>query len=309
MYAVIDLGSNSFHLLIADTKQQQIRVVGRCSEKIQLAEGLDATGELSPAAMERGLQCLREFKKILEQFPIQQIKAVGTEALRRARNADFFRRQAKKIGFTIDIISGQQEASWIFHGVCGPLPDSNNTRLTVDIGGASTEIALGNDRVLQLTESIAIGCVSWRDQFFSPQLDYSANKAPAYFAVQERISILAAKIKSLRWDEVYASSGSAKMLATIGYANNWSQGNITRECINNIEQYLISAKTLDDIAIPGLKPQRLDLLAPGLIIMSVIMDVLEINEIFYSPTALREGILAELIQRRVDYQLKLDRFS
>ena len=309
MYAVIDLGSNSFHLLIAELKQQQIRVVGRCSEKIQLAEGLDRNGELSPAAMERGLQCLRQFQSILAQHPIEKMKVVATEAVRRANNRDFFIKQAHKLGFDIDVISGEQEARWIFKGICGPLPDSNNTRLTIDVGGASTEIALGNDSAIQLTESIAVGCVLWRDQFFSPRLDYANIRESAIDAVHQLLTPVVEKIKKLHWDEVYASSGSAKMLATIGYTNNWSEGNITRNCIRHIEDHLASIESLDQVTIPGLKEQRLDLLAPGLVIMSAIMDALSIDEIYYSPTALREGILAELIQRRVDYQLQQERFN
>ena len=99
------------------------------------------------------------------------------------------------------------------------------------------------------------------------------------------------------------------MLATIGYTNNWSEGNITRTCIQQIEHHLTTIQSLDQVTIPGLKQQRLDLLAPGLIIMSAIMDALGIDELYYSPTALREGILAELIQRRVDYQLQQERFN
>jgi exopolyphosphatase/guanosine-5'-triphosphate,3'-diphosphate pyrophosphatase len=309
MYAVIDLGSNSFHLLIAELKNQHLSVVGRCSEKIQLAEGLSKSGQLSNAAIERGLQCLHQFKSILAQHPVEKLKVVGTEAMRRAANADIFVAQARALGFSIDVISGEQEARWIFNGICGPLPDSDNTRLTIDIGGASTEIALGSDHELRLSDSLPVGCVSWRDRFFLPSLNFVSNKIAAVEAAKFTLAPTLSKLKDQHWDEVYASSGSAKMLASIGYANDWSQGTITRDCICEIEKLLANVKDLQDIHITGLKPQRLDLLAPGLCIMSAIMETLEIEEIFYSPTALREGILAEMIQRRVDYKLQRESFK
>jgi len=300
MYAVIDLGSNSFHLLIAELKQHQLRVVGRCSEKIQLAEGINKSGELSVAAMERGLRCLAQFQSILAQHPIEKLKVVGTEAIRRATNRDVFISNALSLGFHIDVISGQQEARWIYAGICGPLPNCDKRRLTIDIGGASTEIAVGKDDDIEFTESIAVGCVSWRDQFFSPTFNFAANRPAAYATTTKAFAPVVAQLKKLQWEEVYASSGSAKMLATIGYANNWSEGNITRACVSKVEAYLSTVQHLEDIKLPGLKEQRLDLLAPGLVIMASLMDALTINEIYYSPTSLREGILAELIQRRVD---------
>ncbi len=311
MYAVIDLGSNSFHLLIAELKDQHISVVGRCSEKIQLAEGLNISGQLSDAAITRGLECLQKFKSILADHPIQQLKIIGTEAMRRATNTEHFTQQAKKFGFDIEVISGKQEASWIFSGVCGPLPNAEKlNRLTIDIGGASTEIALGCfepdtfKSKLSLVNSTSLGCVSWRDAYFSPILDYKTNHKAAKNAARESLSPVLTKLKNCQWDEVYASSGSAKMLSTIGYVNDWSDGTITRECINKIEKKLKKIKTIEEIDIPGLKKQRIDLLAPGLVIMSTIMDELGLEEIYYSPTALREGILSEMINRRVDYKLK-----
>ena len=318
MYAVIDLGSNSFHLLIAELRDEHFSVIDRCSEKIQLADNLDSSGQLSDAAISRGLSCLAQFKSVLAQHPIGQIKVVGTEAIRRADNARQFIDQAQQLGFTIEIISGEQEACWIFDGICGPLPDSNNLRLTIDIGGASTEIALGSyqrrnrkkgsykkesDKKLLLAKSIALGCVSWRNIYFSPSLDYRHNHQQAKQSAAKKLASVLDRLSKEHWDEVYASSGSAKMLSAISHANNWSDGTITRQSIDAIENMLLEFSSVNEINIPGLKPQRVDLLAPGLVIMSTIMNTLAIDEIFYSPTALREGILADMINQRVDDQL------
>lgn len=304
MYAVIDLGSNSFHLLIVELKRQQISVVGRCSEKVQLAEGLDSTGCIGSDAMERGLQCLHRFKTILQDHPIEKIKAVGTEALRRASNSEFFLSQAKKIGFSIDIISGQEEAQWIYKGICGPLADSEHARLTIDIGGASTEIAVGSNDSILFSDSVAVGCVRWRDQFFSPRLEFKQNHIAAAKQAKLLLTPTLQQLQQFNWAEVYASSGSAKMLSAINYANGWNDGMITLDCIEKVENILCGVSTIEEIKLPGLKPQRLDLLAPGLVILATIMRELGIETIAYSPTALREGILSDLVNRRVDYQLQ-----
>ena len=104
--------------------------------------------------------------------------------MRRAGNADEFCRHAAQLGFQVEVITGEQEARWIFYGVCGPLPDAIHNRLIIDIGGASTEIALGNDREIQHTESVSLGCVSWRDRFFAPEFNFAANREAAYRAAQ-----------------------------------------------------------------------------------------------------------------------------
>ncbi len=303
MYAIIDLGSNSFHLLIAEYRDARFSVVARCSEKIQLAQGLNRTNSLSKVAMKRGIDCLHRFQEVLSEHPILQLKVVATEALRRAKNADVFIRAAQKVGFEIDIISGEQEAKLIFRGICDPLVDSLTRRLTIDIGGASTEIAIGNSETIFLAESIPMGCVRWRDQYFPKKLDYAKRSIAAKEAAYLQIKPILPALRKGQWEEVYASSGSAKMIANIAIANEWSDGAITNKVIRNTEKAISQVARAEEINIPGLNPQRLDLLAPGISILATIMESLNIESIIYSPTSLREGILGELSQQRVDYRL------
>jgi len=301
MYAIVDLGSNSFHLLIADYQDNSFSVVTRCSEKIQLAHDICRTNVLNKASMKRGVDCLHRFKAVLAKHPITQLKVVATEALRRATNAHEFTEVAKKIGFDIDIISGEREAKLIFRGICDPLEDSVRRRLTIDIGGGSTEMAVGNSEKIFIAESIPMGCVRWRDQFFSEKLEYKERCIPAKEAAYIQLKPILTALRESQWEEVYASSGSAKMIANIAIANKWSKGKITHQVIENIEKTIAHVPRAEDINIKGLNPQRLDLLAPGISILATIMNSLNIETVTYSPTSLREGLLSELSQQRVGY--------
>lgn len=299
MYAVIDLGSNSFHLLIAEYTGRHFSLVDRCSKKIQLADGLGRDGNLSRAAMERGLECLRLFKEMLVGHPIEQLHVVATQALRQAENSREFLSMAEALGFEVEVIPGVREAELIFRGICDPLPDCASNRLVIDIGGASTEIALGNGPDILFAESLPMGCVSWRDRFFAHAIDYGRRGEAAKEAALAALTPFLERLGNLEWAETYASSGSAKMLSRIALANQWTDGNIQKSSIRNIEEALDRIQNPSDIQLKGLKKERQDLLAPGISIMAALMEALGIEAVFYSPTALREGILGEIAQRRV----------
>lgn len=303
MYAVIDLGSNSFHLLIARFNGQGFTIIDRCSEKIQLADGLSRGGTLSESAINRGLNCLRQFKRILADHPILETKVVATQALRQASNAEQFLRPAKMLGFHIEIISGIREAQLVFRGICDPLPKKAKNRLVIDIGGASTEIAVGNNEGILFAQSLPMGCVCWRDRFFSDGFEYGSRCQQAREAAREVLTPHVEALANLEWQEVYASSGSAKMLSRISLANNWTDGRITRACVEQIQDSICHLTDHREINLKGLKSERRDLLAPGSSIMAALMESLAIDSIHYSSTALREGILGEISGHRVAYEV------
>lgn len=296
MYAVIDLGSNSFHLLIADCKNREISIIDRYSKKIQLAEGLATSGRLSSAAMERGIACLQEFLNLLQQHPVEKLRVVATQAVRQASNSEQFIRQVKALGLEVEVISGPREAELIYYGITATLPPTDDNRLIIDIGGASTEIAIGNRHRVAVTESLAMGCVAWRDKFFSNGMRFSESLARARAAARAIIEPVRNELIKHGWAEVYASSGSAKMLRAIAQANNWSAEVISADALHRIESAIADCDHHTAIQLAGLKTDRQDLLAPGLSIMMALMDSLGFDELKYSKTALREGVLQELIR-------------
>lgn len=307
MFAVIDLGSNSFHLLIADYSETGdapgFSVVYRCSEKIQLAEGIAKTGKLCDAAMERGINCLRNFKSHIDTHLPSVIRVVATQALRQAENASVFISRAQQEGFDINVISGEEEAELIYRGISDPLDDSSENRLIIDIGGGSTEIAVGKNNNVLFATSLAMGCVVWRDRFFSNERTYSENAITAKTAAAECIAPVVEQLKNIGWNEVYSSSGSSKMLSHIAAVNSWGNGEITQQSILQVEKIINPISDMSTIQLEGLNPNRIDLLAPGISILSTIMSSLGIQQLQHSRTALREGILSQISEHRVNYHL------
>jgi exopolyphosphatase/guanosine-5'-triphosphate,3'-diphosphate pyrophosphatase len=187
LLAAIDLGSNSFHMVIAKLFQGELTTVDVMSDKVQLAAGMDHHGTLSDEALERGLNCLRKFAQRTSALPRSAVKVVGTNALREARNAHLFAEQAEKIlNVPIEIIAGREEARLIYLGVSHTLANVPGNRLVVDIGGGSTEFIIGERFEPLETESLEMGCVSFTKRYFSDgHLNSSAFRRAENAAKQE----------------------------------------------------------------------------------------------------------------------------
>lgn len=305
MYACIDLGSNSFHLLIGEWEDGRIRIIERLSEKVQLGENVGATGEISPQAFERGLECLHRFKLLMKQYPVIRYWALGTNTFRVAKNTDAFVQAAKVKGIDISVITGIQEAVLIYAGVITALPLNDEHRLVFDIGGGSTEIILGKRHERLLTESMPIGSVSWRDKFFSArdvslhnileQMDEGTAAARAVF------SSIAPGIKRAQWNTAFASSGTVKMLSQICEAHGYGAKQIELSALLNLKDNFAAA-IANETELPGLKERRRDLLLAGWCILVGLMEAYEVETIEFSGTALREGMLDFMVKNEKTFQ-------
>lgn len=300
MYACIDLGSNSFHLLIGEWQDGQILIIERCSEKVQLGEGVLANGVISEQAFHRGMECLQHFEGLMALHGVQRYWALGTNTFRIASNAEAFIAAAAEIGLEISIISGVQEAVLIYSGVVSDLPRDDKTRFVIDIGGGSTELIVGKRNQRLITHSLPVGCVSWRDRFFKGQGDISrkALDIQLSLATQAAKSIfqsVAPGVNHYNWTEAYASSGTAKMLAAICQENGEGSGEIRLDALRRLRGTM-----LDTIAkgqeLPGLKEKRRDLLLSGYAIMEALMEAATCDHIVFSVTALREGMLDFIVR-------------
>lgn len=295
MLAALDLGSNSFHMLIAERLNGSFQVVERFSEKVQLGEGVATTGFVGDEAMARAMACLVNFRQHIDNHPVSALGVVGTKTFRTATNIAPLLRHAEQLGFTIEIISGEREAELIYRGVTFVLPPDDQPRLVVDIGGGSTEFALGINHKPFLLRSLNVGCVSWRDRFFaSGNTDKDDFKA-AVVAAREHIYMCRHELTAVAWKKVYASSGTAKMLATIAREMGISDGSLTLDALKMIRDVVLGFDRVDEIELPGLKPARQTVLLPGLAIMTAVMRELDISKVLHSKTALREGLLLELL--------------
>ena len=165
-FAAVDLGSNSFHMVIARVVDGAMQIIGRLKQRVHLADGLDENSVLSEEAMTRGLNCLSLFAERLQGFSPSSVCIVGTHTLRQATNAaEFLKRAEKVIPYPIEIISGNEEARLIFMGVEHTQPERGR-KLVIDIGGGSTELVIGEDFEPRLVESRRMGCVSFSQAYF-----------------------------------------------------------------------------------------------------------------------------------------------
>jgi exopolyphosphatase/guanosine-5'-triphosphate,3'-diphosphate pyrophosphatase len=301
MYACIDLGSNSFHVLIGEWKNGRIEIVERCSDSVQLGENVKAAGAISAVAFQRGLDCLQRFKTLIDQYPIEQYWALGTNTFRIADNAQEFIHSAKDIGIQVSVISGVQEAVLIYAGVITALPVSDNHRLVIDIGGGSTELIVGHKHSRLFTESMAIGSVAWRDKFFPeqtknvPQLESQLDAATE--AARQAFAQVEPGISRAGWSEAYASSGTVKMLAGICRQHGYGKNEIALDSLLALKPEILSA-IAEKGELPGLKERRRDLLLPGWAVLVGLMRAYSVERVSFSATALREGMLDFMVKNK-----------
>lgn len=296
--AAIDLGSNSFHMIIAQKLQGELRTLDKRGEKVQLAAGLNEQGYLSEESMQRGLACLRGFAKHLQGFKPDCVSVLATNALRVARNRDEFISRAEEIlGFQIELIAGREEARLIYLGVSHTQADDEGRRLVIDIGGGSTEFIIGERFESKVLESLFMGCVSYTRQFFPTGEISGLNFHRAVTRARRELLEIQKAYKDIGWTEVIGSSGTIRATEKVLIQKGWSEQGITREGLNKLSEWLVSHKTIAEIDLPGFKPQRQQVFVAGVAILKGIFDTFKIKTMKYSDGALREGALWDLIGR------------
>ncbi|PWK46819.1 exopolyphosphatase [Pleionea mediterranea] len=292
--AAIDLGSNSFHLTLARLQHNNLQIIGRLKEKIRLAEGLDEQHMLSEQAQQRALDCLKQFRHRLHGLPQQQVRAVGTYTLRKAKNARQFLQLAQQaLGYPIEVISGTEEARLIYEGVAH-FQLSKHKQLVIDIGGGSTEFAIGEAFEPVLLDSLQMGCVSYSQKYFSDKHLNDENFERAITASQ--LELLSIQDLYLRegWSLTIGTSGTIESIVEICHGIGFKSNTITLDCLLTLKQQLLAMKHFDAIVLDGLAENRREILPAGLAILIAIFQTLKISSIETSPAALREGMLYEL---------------
>jgi exopolyphosphatase/guanosine-5'-triphosphate,3'-diphosphate pyrophosphatase len=298
LLAAVDLGSNSFRLQVARAMGDQVYPLDSLSEKVRLAGGLDSANRLDDASQDRALACLERFAERLRQFPKRSVRAVATNTLRVAKNgAAFLKRAQATLGFPIEVVAGREEARLIYLGVSHSLPPSNEPRLVVDIGGGSTELIIGDGFVPRKTESLYMGCVGYSLKFFPDGKITKKNLSQATLAACGELQTIAGDFSSESHGEAVASSGTARALQDILKLNGYSNGEITPDALEALRGVLIKAGDWRALDLPGLRADRAPVLPGGLAIMSAVLSELEIKQMTVATSAMREGILYDLLGR------------
>ena len=296
--AAVDLGSNSFRLQIARIADDQIYPLDSLREPVRLGAGLNAEKYLDDASQQRAINCLRRFNERLRGLPREAVRVVGTNTFRVAKNTRAFLRDAEAaLGFPIEIIAGREEARLIYLGVSHSLPASDAARLVVDIGGGSTECIIGTGFKPHKMESLYMGCVSFSRRFF-PDGKLGKNALQqAELAARAELQTIAAEFSAPSWQHAVGSSGTARALAEIIEQNGFSESGITRAGLSKLRSALLKAGNVQSLQLAGLQPDRLPVLAGGFAIMSAVFDELGIEHMAIASSALREGVLYDLLGR------------
>lgn len=296
LLAAIDLGSNSFRLEIGQVNSGFIQRVEYLKEPVRQGGDLDEDRNLTMEAMERGVRCLARFGERIQGFAPSQVRAVATQTLREANNRDVFLKMAKKaLGFDVEVISGVEEARLIYQGVSRFLPQSNERRLVIDIGGRSTEFILGQGFNAQHTASLHVGSVAWSLKHFANG-EYSENAfTRAEIAAESIFDTLGVNYHQKHWDVAYGASGTVGAIADVLEQYGRPADTISKEGLLWLREELLRAKHTDKLRLLGLKEERKAVIAGGLSIMLGVFDFLNIETMNVAKGALRHGLMYDML--------------
>ncbi|MEN8175800.1 MAG: exopolyphosphatase [Pseudomonadota bacterium] len=293
--AAVDLGSNSFHLIVARVENGQLKVIDRLREMVRLGEGLDANKQLIPDVEARALGCLERFGQRLRALPRGTVRIVGTNTLRQVRDSDNFLKAAETaLGHPVEIIAGREEARLVYLGVAHGLA-GHEMRLVVDIGGGSTELIIGEGFDPQYMESLYMGCVSMSRRFFPKGKVSKKAMDAAVLAGRVEMRPVYSQFGTDQWQVAVGSSGTIKAIRNIVQSAGWSEEGITPASLKKLRRALVDAGHVDRVKLEGLTDERRPVLAGGVAVLSAVFKSLNIDRMHVSEEALREGLLYELL--------------
>ncbi|MGR9087807.1 MAG: Ppx/GppA phosphatase family protein [Gammaproteobacteria bacterium] len=303
--AALDLGSNSFHMIVCRLVDGKLQILDRLREMVRLASGLDKRNYLDIPTQTRALECLERFSQRIQSLPPESIRVVGTNTLRTAKNAqEFITKAEMALNHPIEIISGIEEARLIYMGVAYSLGCNGKQRLVMDIGGGSTEYILGTGNVPRDKESLHMGCVTVSDLFFKGGKLSKSAFARASLHAEQRLEPFQRKFHHSRGDEAIGASGTLRAVEKVLKLKKWSNNGITREGLDQLVDYICHCPHIDDLKLPDFNPNRLPVFPGGIAILYATFKSLGIEQMTVSEGALREGLVQDLLGRLYDHDIR-----
>jgi len=297
--AAIDLGSNSFHMILAQHMLGQLRVVDRLRETVRMADGLDGQGGLSAEAHQRALDCLARFGQRLRGVPRLHVRALATNSVRQLRDPQAFLAEAEAVlGHPVGVVSGREEARLIYLGVAHAQPPKpGQQRLVIDIGGGSTEFIIGRGFEPIERESLQAGCIASTRRFFPDGRLSKKRWQAALTEISAEFQQFAGLYRARGWNEAVGSSGTHKSIGEICVAMGLTKGAITAEALPRVRERLLRAGSIEDIDLPGLSGDRRPIIAGGVLVLEAAFQALGLDKLAVSKAAMREGILYDMLGR------------
>lgn len=296
--ASVDLGSNSFHMIVCRIQSGELIVVDRLREMVRLAAGIDENKMLTEEAQTRALECLARMGQRLRDLPHHAVRIVGTNTLRSALNAqDFIEKAEVNLGHPIDIISGVEEARLIYLGVAHSLAANEERRLVMDIGGGSTELIIGEKFTPVYLESLYMGCVSMSRRFFKDGAISSSAISKAKIAAEQELEPFVTRFRKLNWQEAIGASGTIRAVDKIVRDEGWADDGITLKSLKQLVAALESVKHISELKFSSLDPERAPVFPGGVMILYATFELLGIKKMRVADGALREGLIHDLLGR------------
>ena len=296
--AAIDLGSNSFHMVVANNHDGHLKIIDRIREMVRLSAGLNKSQQLDKDAIKRALECLERFGQRLRDMHADSVRAIGTNALRSAKNPQKFIAAAQEaLGHPIEIISGIEEARLVYQGTIYAISRPNDRRIVIDIGGGSTEIIIGEGPHPLHLESLFMGCVSMSEQYFPDGKISRKGFDQAVIAAKQQLRPVVNKFLRMDWDLEIGTSGTIKSICEAAYDQVGGDKLLTMGAMNKLRDVIIQSENVKELSLSNIKKERLPVFPGGFAILYAVFESLKLNSLNFSDGALREGILYDLLGR------------
>jgi exopolyphosphatase/guanosine-5'-triphosphate,3'-diphosphate pyrophosphatase len=298
LLAAVDLGSNSFHMIVAKHTLGQVRVVDRLRESVRSASGLTERGELTQEALWRALECLERMGQRLRTIAPNRVRAIATNTVRQLRNPQTFLIPGQTaLGHRIEVVSGREEARLIYLGVAQGLPPTPQRRLVMDIGGGSTEFIIGEGFEPLERESLQMGCIATTRRFFGGGRISRKRWKDGLTEISAEFQQFAAAYRARGWKDVIGSSGTVKAIGGILKSMKLGRGEITAESLGKLREAMLEFEEVDAIQLPDLSDERRAVLPGGLLVLEAAFNELGIARMQVAQTAMREGVLHDMLGR------------
>ncbi|HEU5442319.1 MAG TPA: exopolyphosphatase [Steroidobacteraceae bacterium] len=299
--AAVDLGSNSFHLVVARYTHGQLVIIDRLREMVRLASGVEENGRIDKEVAARALACLQRFGQRLRDMRADSVRVVGTNALRMAhRKQAFLERAREALGHPIEIISGMEEARLIYSGVAHTMPSEPGRRLVVDIGGGSTELIIGEGLAPLELESLQMGCVSLSERFFRDGKISAKRMAAARMAARLELEPVQAAFRRRGWERSAGSSGTVRAIGEAIRELDPQAVAISPGGLERAIDYIVQAGHVRELKLAALTEDRRPVFPSGIAILAELVAGLGIKEMRIAEGAMREGLLYDMVGRYTD---------
>jgi len=299
--AAVDLGSNSFHMVVARYTHGQLVIVDRLREMVRLGAGLEADGRLNKDVAGKALACLERFGQRLRDMRPDSVRVVGTNVFRRAKKKEAFVERAREaIGHPIEIVSGIEEARLIYSGVAHTMSAGDGRRLVCDIGGGSTEIIIGEGLEPLELESLQIGCVRLSEEFFADGRLSQKRMQRARVAARQAIEPYQAAFRRRGFDVAVGSSGTVRAIGDTIRELDPTATDIGADGLERVIHELSALEHIRDLKLNAITDDRKLSFAGGVAILAEVFEQLGIESMRVADGAMREGLLYDLLGRYTD---------